>query len=434
MNKKTWFMAVLLLCTFGVLRAETTLYTLEQLFDLADANAKSLKPYATAILEADEQVKNMRNACLPDLTLGLSASYIGDGHLIERDFSAAQNAPMPHFGNNASLEFTQVIYAGGALLAANEIAKLQAENATLSLENQRQVLYYRILGYYLDLFKMHNLVRVYDENISQTQQVLEQMQLKGTEGIVLQNDVTRYELLLATLQLGKTKLENTISILNHDLKTLVGLTDDVQIQPDSAMLNLVLPQEGEQFWTAQAAQNLNLKQLETGIKLSEQATKAENAKRLPSIVFRAADHFDGPILIEVPPINQNFNYWYVGLGIQYNFGELYKSKRAVSKAKLATRRLQEQYADTKEQTEMALRADYIKYIEAYQELNTQKKSVELAQQNYDIVANRYQNELALITEMLDASNAKLSAEVQLINAKIDILFNYYTLKFKSGNL
>jgi outer membrane protein TolC len=36
--------------------------------------------------------------------------------------------------------------------------------------------------------------------------------------------------------------------------------------------------------------------------------------------------------------------------------------------------------------------------------------------------------------MLDASNAKLSAEVQLANAQINIIFNYYKLLYISGKL
>ena len=76
----------------------------------------------------------------------------------------------------------------------------------------------------------------------------------------------------------------------------------------------------------------------------------------------------------------------------------------------------------------------MRYIEAYEQLVTRKKNVELAGQNYTVIANRYKNELALITDMLDASNAKLSAEVQLANAQIDIAFNYYKLLYLTGTL
>lgn len=66
--------------------------------------------------------------------------------------------------------------------------------------------------------------------------------------------------------------------------------------------------------------------------------------------------------------------------------------------------------------------------------DTQKKSLELAEQNYDVINNRYLNDLALITDMLDAGNSKLSAELQVVNARINILFNYYKLKKATGTL
>ncbi len=427
-------MAVLLLCATGFLRGETTLFTLNDLFDLADKNSKSLKPHITNVSVAEEQVKNMRNACMPDINLDLSVAYIGDGQLIERDFSSAINAPMPHFGNNASLEITQVLYAGGALLAANEIAKLEMQGAEISLEKQRQILYYRILGQYIDLYKMHNLIGIYDQNIDLTKQVIDQMKLKDDEGIVLNNDVTRYELLLKTLELSKLKIENGIETLNHNIITLVGLGDDVRIMPDSNLVNRILPCDGETHWIEQSTNNLQLKELSTNMNISDKAIKAENAKRIPSIVFFAQDNFNGPVLIEVPPINQNFNYWMLGVGIQYKFGELYKSKHSVQRARMNHRKMQELYDSAKEEIEMEIRANYIKYIEAYDEMLMREKSVQLAHENYDVVKNRYENELALITDMLDASTAKLSAEMELVNAKIDIVFNYYKLQFNIGNL
>lgn len=54
---------------------------------------------------------------------------------------------------------------------------------------------------------------------------------------------------------------------------------------------------------------------------------------------------------------------------------------------------------------------YTMHKQSFVELRTQQKSVELAQQNYQVVSNRYNNQLALITDMIDASNIKLNAEL-----------------------
>ena len=87
-----------------------------------------------------------------------------------------------------------------------------------------------------------------------------------------------------------------------------------------------------------------------------------------------------------------------------------------------------------ENIQTEVKAAYVRFAESFTIYDTQIKSLELATQNYDVINNRYLNELALITDMLDASNSKLTAELQLANAEINILFNYYKLKKATGNL
>lgn len=53
--------------------------------------------------------------------------------------------------------------------------------------------------------------------------------------------------------------------------------------------------------------------------MSKKQQDLVRAGRRPNIGLVAANNFDGPILIEVPPIDKNFNYWYVGIGISYKF-------------------------------------------------------------------------------------------------------------------
>lgn len=60
--------------------------------------------------------------------------------------------------------------------------------------------------------------------------------------------------------------------------------------------------------------------------------------------------------------------------------------------------------------------------------------MELARENYAVIFHRYTNELALVTDMLDASNACLQAEVERSNARINILYHYYKLHYLSGIL
>lgn len=72
--------------------------------------------------------------------------------------------------------------------------------------------------------------------------------------------------------------------------------------------------------------------------------------------------------------------------------------------------------------------------QSFKQMHTQEKSLTLAQENYNVINNRYLSGLALVTEMIDASNSRLSAELQLVNAQINIIYNYYNLQRAAGTL
>jgi len=74
------------------------------------------------------------------------------------------------------------------------------------------------------------------------------------------------------------------------------------------------------------------------------------------------------------------------------------------------------------------------YREAIEQVRTQELNVKLATENYRIVERRYSSDLALLTDMLDASAQKLDAEVRLVNARTNVIYYHYQLKYISGTL
>ncbi len=152
------------------------------------------------------------------------------------------------------------------------------------------------------------------------------------------------------------------------------------------------------------------------------------------MAVQAAWTIDGPILVEVPPINRNLSYWYVGVGVSYNLSSLFKTNRKLTKARLSTQIAAENLDAARQGVSLAVRSDYVRYLEAYEELKTQQKSVELAERNYNTTLTRYSADMALITDMLDAADSKLDAEQGLVNARINIIYYYYKPLHTSGKI
>lgn len=430
---------IMLLCASlwaeGSYAQNSYVLTLEQMYALADENSKSLKIEDAAVAEAQQGVKVAQNGYLPDIDISLSASFLGNGRLMDRDFLNGQRIKMPHFGNNFAIQATQLIYGGGAVTNGVAMAKLKEEMADVNREAARSRIRFMLTGFYLDLYKLQNVLKVYERNIELAKVVIEDTKARNKAGVALQNDVTRYELQLKNLELARRRTINSIEILNYDLATMLGIPADRQIVPDTALIEQALPMQDLAYWQQLAQTGAHaVRQSALAVEMGEYGEKLARAERRPSVALVAANHFDGPITIEVPTLNKNYNYWHVGVGVSFKISSLYKANKSIRQAQYNTMLSRRRKDDALEQVSLAMQSDYTKYMEAYEEVATLEKSVQLANENYGVMENRYRNDIVLVTDMLDASNQLLDAELQLANSRINVIFNYYKLKNTSGNL
>ena len=418
--------------------------TISQLFQKVEDNSKSLRTSLSGVEAAHLGIESAKSKKLPDLDASLSFSYIGNALITDRNFSNVHGLKSPHFGNNFAFQAQQVVYAGGAINAGIKLAELGKQQAEVGVKLTRQQIRFIALGQYLDLYKIDNRIKVYEKNIELTRQLIDDIKEKQTHGMALKNDITRYELQMESLKLGLTALRNNRSILNHQLCNTLGMhqnsqmnqgSQEIQIIPDATIADKTYGKEGEAYW--QTAGTLNsplLEQSNNAIRIAEQKEKIAKSDLLPKVAFVAADNFDGPILFELPPVDKNLNVWYVGVGVKYSLSSLFKSNKRIKQAAVETRQAKEAHAVQAEQLNNNVQAAYVQYQQTYVELETQRKSVELAQQNYDVMNARYLSQLALVTDMVDASNLKLNAELSEVDARINIVYAYYRMKYVAGEI
>lgn len=423
-----------LLCS-GNAHAQLRTITIEELFELCDNSSKSVEISRLGAKMAAEGVKVAKSAMLPEVESSLSVSFLGDGCVTDRDFTNFTNADIPHFGNNFAIKASQVIYAGGAISAGIKQAEIDKRIAEEGVELQKQNIRFLMLGNYLELCKLNNRAVIFKKNIEQTELLVSHIKAKHEAGTALRNDITRYKLRLEQLRLGLHETENNMRRVNYHIVQALGLPDETIIAPDSAITNYRLQVLSRDQWQSEAESNspiLHIAQL----KISKQQQKEHSVKaeRLPQVALVAANHLDGPITIEVPTIDKNFNYWYVGVGLKYNISALWKANKKSRIERIGTICAKESAELAREETGIAINSAFIALENAYEQLRTQEKSVELARENYNVVNNRYLNDLALVTDMIDASNALIETQLQLVNARINVIYSTYNLQRVAGTL
>ena len=436
MKKKIFMMMAIALATAVSTEAQTTRkMDINELFQLISENNKSIKASRTTVAAAQEGVKAAKSNRLPDVNAQLSTSYIGNALMMDRDLSDWQNLASPHFGNQFVVDAQQTIYAGGAIDAGIKMAELSVEQASLGMALNEQNQRFVALSQYLDLQKITHRQQVLESNIALTQKLIDNIREKHEQGVALKNDITRYELQMETLRLNLVKLQNTRSILNHQLCNTLGISNTEIIEPTNDAATTLFNKEGETHWQeAATAVNPQLQMAGVNEQMAKQQVKLAKSELLPKVAIVAQNNFNGPITFELPPVDKNLNIWYVGVGVQYSLSSLFKSNKKLSQARLQHQAATEQKAVAAEQLNNQVQAAYTNYLQSYIELETQQKSVQLAQENYQVVNDRYLNQLALITDMIDASNMKLDAELSEADARINIAYAYYKMKFIAGNL
>lgn len=423
-----------MLCAADVAAQTQRSMTIGELFGLVETGSKTLRMQKTGVDVAIRGIEEARSWCLPDINASLAASYNGNVLMTDRDFGNARGLSQPHFGNSFALEAQQVVYAGGAISSGIRLAELQRAQSENAVEMTRNQMRFIALGQYLELLKLENGIKVYDSNIALTEKLIADIKSRQAQGMALKNDVTRYELQMESLKLGKRRLEDQKSIMNHQLCNTIGLENTVVV-PSMTLDNMNGDNLMEKDLQAEAAGNSpQIRQAALGVKMAEQQLKLAKSEMLPKVAIVAADNFTGPFNYDIPPIDKNFNVWYVGVGVKYSISSLFKSNKSVRKAKEQLRQSHDTHAMAGETVDNSMQQAYTMHRQAFAELHTQQKSVELAQQNYTVVNNRYLNQLALITDMIDASNIKLNAELQEINARINITYTYYNIRYVAGSI
>lgn len=292
-------------------QAERTM-SLKELFQLADSASLALKSAKSQAQVANAAVEVAKNKLLPDVNVTASATYNGNAWMADRDFSNGKTLHSPHFGNNFALEIAQVVYSGGAIKHGIERAKLQAQLASLDVSNLQQKVRFLITGYYLNVYKFRNMKLVYDRNIKRIEQVIRDMQAREKQGLILSNDITRYEVQLQNLHYKRTELMSQIDVYNNQLVTTLS----PQIMPDTTLLNLSMREYSEadlRAMTHELSPTLQIGRI--NIDLSRNQAHIARSGMLPKVSVIAGDRLQGPLTMELPPIDKNLNTWYVGVGL-----------------------------------------------------------------------------------------------------------------------
>lgn len=408
--------------------------SISQAIDLALENHQQLKVSATGKEIAEQQIKVLKLQRLPNISASATAGYIGDVLILDKDFTKVVTTDMPHFGNSYAVQASQLLYKGGLVKKSIEMMEIREQLSELDLVKDQQSIKFLVISNYLDLSKLINQEKVYQNNKKLAQLRLENVRKYYNEGMLTRNEVIRGELVLQNMDQAILAVNNNIAILNYNLSIALGLPADTYILPTETVTEKLLEEDKNYYFDLAYQNHPQLNSIKKNIELAEKNIQIINTDKYPTLSAIGGYNMQRPITNVSPVIDMYSNTWQVALSLTFNIDNLYKTKEKLKLGELQKTQADESAVLIRQNIEMGVNAAYIKYQEAVKNANILMESQRLAQENYKIVEAKYLNQLAIQAEMTDATNAKLEAELQYANAEINVLYQYYNLIKTTGTL
>ncbi len=225
-----------LVCAAGAQTNETSKrrLTLREAIDLAVQRQPDLASARAQAAAADQQHRQTKAAYYPSVTLGFTTN---DSYSNRSGVSGSTGSNLGSGTSSVSstrqadLVLSYNLLDNGQRVANEQSARAGSKAATYSAQDQRQTTIANAATYYFELLRRTALVKVQEANIQRAQSTLDLTKAQVGEGTQAKKDVYQVQADLETAKVDLLTAQNNLSISQAQLRQVLGLTDEQDIDP-----------------------------------------------------------------------------------------------------------------------------------------------------------------------------------------------------------
>jgi outer membrane protein len=414
--------------------AQDRTITLNEAIKLGLQNSKPLKLAQARIDEAVSQYNQAKDQVKPTA----SASFGYDRAEIPANVInfGSEKIGLPQNDNAylGILSVNEVIFNGNKFRFAQQSTELLTQVSRLDADLNRDEITYDIINAYYNLYKVLQSKKVVAQNIATIDQQIKQSQRFFDQGLVTKNDVLRFQLQRANVELNGIDLETNRKIVNYNLNILLGLPESTQLKVDTIVLaNTQIAPVSNYLDTALASRK-EIKQYDLRGQVAEVNIKTINANKSVNLSASGSAYYVG---ISGNPLPENGNYLFpvvIGVNLSWNFATLWTNKNKEAQGKIQREEVDINKNITIDNIKRDVNQSYQNYAMAVNKITLLQTSIAQAGENNNILESKYKSNIASATDRADAETLLYQAQINLELAKADAGLAYYTLLKSTGKL
>ena len=413
--------------------------TLKEAIDLSIKNSKQLKGSKARIEEATANLKEAVERRLPEAAV--SGSYIRlnnpniDLKTKSNSNSGSGGTQPQSTGNPSSVAYGLLngslpIYSGLRIRYGIESSKYLEEAAKLDADNDREAIVLNTINAFDNLYKSRAAVTLVTESLEGARQRVKDFSNLEKNGLLPRNDLLKAQLQQSNTELSLLDAESNWKLANINMNLMLGLPDstvltvnEADLQPMSSDIKTV-----EEYVQLSMQNRKDVAALEFRRKAANTGIKAAKGAAYPSVALTG-----GYVALGVPSIVTVTNAVNIGVGVQYSLSSLWKNG-GIEVAKAREKQVEANEELLNDNIRLQVNQAYQNYLLSRKKIEVLQTAIAQAEENLRIVRNKFQNQLANTTELLDADVAQLQARLNAAFAKADASVAYSKLLQTAGLL
>ncbi len=406
----------------------------------------------TLAVEAGEQrVRGARAPLLPQVDFGV------DALVIDADRAAASFGRVPERSIAGSATLVQRLYSERAW-AGYGIEKHLQEGRVQGLDEVRLDVIFEAAATYLTVMRAKTVERVVQDNLRVSRSNLELAQVRQSIGTAAAGEVARWESEIARSRqevITANSLRNIVEIqlnrlVRHPLEepflTEEARPEDVPVITNNPRLRPFLASAASfrvlrDFMAQQALSGSpELRQFDAAIAAQSRALTATNrAYFIPDLALLASATnvwSKSGAGSDPPPgtgIVPNDLGWAFRINLSYPIFTGFARSAAKSQAELDLEDLQTRRASIADRVQQRVRSAMHQMGASYANIGLARASSDAAQLNLDLVIDAYSRGAASITDLIDAQNNALLADLDAANTAYDFLIDVMDVERAVGS-
>jgi outer membrane protein len=426
------FSTILLCLSMHVMAQDSSKLSLQQAIDMCIRNSHLLKISAAKMDDAKASLQAAKDAQLPNFSL--SANYLRLG-FAKIDLNKANNtsgnqgaSKSPSQAMYGIANVSLPLYAGNRIHYGIEAASLLEKAASSDGKTDKQSVILYGTNAFVNLYKLQEWVSMVKEQLASD--LVRDSSLVSLEknGVITRNDLLKSQLQTSSVELSLLEAENNRHLAEINMNLMMGRAQDRVITIDSDFLNDKEEIKDFEEYETLAFKNRNeLQAIANRKNAALLGIKSAKAEAYPTIGLSG-----GYVSANVPDVLTITNAVNIGVGVQYNVSNLWKKNTQLMKAKARETQVLATEGIWIDSIKMQLNRDYQNYLLSKKKTSLYEKARDQATENFRIINNKYNNNLATISDLLEANVALLLSRLNLKAANADSFLAYQKLQHTAG--